>query len=102
MIGDLRPYQAEVFDSIARSIASRSGLTLSVEIARQGGKNELSAHVEMSTLIAQMSQPRNIIKCSPTFLPQAVISMNRLKDHLDSVGFAGLWSSQRGYIVRLG
>ncbi len=102
MIGYLRPYQAEVLKAIARSIALRDGLTLSVEIARQGGKNELSAHVEMSTLIAQMFQPRNIIKCSPTFAPQAAISMNRLKDHLDQAGFGRMWTSERGYIIRLG
>ncbi len=102
MIGSLRPYQAEVFDSIARSIALIQGLTLSVEIARQGGKNELSAHVEMSALAVQASKARNIIKCSPTFEPQAVISMTRLKDHLDHAGFGGLWSSEHGYIIRLG
>jgi hypothetical protein len=48
MIGELRAYQAEVFDAIARSVSLREGLTLSVEIARQGGKNELSAYVDPS------------------------------------------------------
>ena len=56
MLTELRPYQAEVFDAIARSVSLREGLTLSVEIARQGGKNELSAHLEMSTLAAQRAQ----------------------------------------------
>ena len=36
------------------------------------------------------------------FVPQAVISMTRLKDHLDHGGFAGMWTSERGYIVRVG
>ena len=39
----LRPYQAEIARAIIDSIQRNLGLTFSVEIARQGGKNELSA-----------------------------------------------------------
>jgi len=43
----LRPYQQEVAKAVLASIQEAKGLTLSVEIARQGGKNELSAHLEV-------------------------------------------------------
>jgi len=42
------------------------------------------------------------VKCSPTFKPQTVISMARLKDRLNDAGFNGLWRSELGYIIRLG
>ncbi len=99
---ELRPYQLDVFNAVADSVARRKGLSFSVEIARQGGKNELSAHLELSVLAAQSCFARNIVKCSPTFQPQAFISMTRLKDCLNDQGFAGLWTTERGYIVRLG
>ncbi len=41
--GALRPYQAEVTRAIARSIKTAAGATFSVMMARQMGKNELSA-----------------------------------------------------------
>jgi hypothetical protein len=74
----------------------------SVEIARQGGKNELSAQLELLLLTLFMAEPKNLVKCSPTFKPQTVISMMRLKDRLNDAGFGGIWTSELGYIVRLG
>jgi hypothetical protein len=78
------------------------GLTFSVEIARQGGKNELSAHLEVLLLTLYMARGGNIVKCSPTFKPQTVISMERLKQRLDDFGFDGIYRPQMGYIVQLG
>ncbi|MDI6814487.1 MAG: hypothetical protein QMC90_00140, partial [Dehalococcoidales bacterium] len=46
--------------------------------------------------------PQNLVKCSPTFKPQTVISMMRLKDRLNDAGFAGIWVAELGYIIRLG
>jgi len=73
-----------------------------VEIARQGGKNELSAQLEVLLLTLYAGASRNLIKCSPTFKPQTVISMTRLKDRLNDAGFAGIWVPEMGYIIRLG
>ena len=73
-----------------------------MEIARQGGKNELSAQLELLLLTIYMIEPQNLIKCSPTFKPQAVISMARLKDRLNDAGFNGIWTSELGYIIKLG
>jgi hypothetical protein len=98
----LRPYQREVALAILDSVFGRKGLTFSVEIARQGGKNELSAQLELLLLTLYMAESRNLVKCSPTFKPQTVISLTRLKDRLNDAGFAGIWVSELGYIIRLG
>ena len=101
-INRLYPYQREVALAVLDSIFGRKGLTFSVEIARQGGKNELSAQLELLLLTLYLAEPWNLVKCSPTFKPQTVISMLRLKDRLNDAGFADIWTSELGYIVRLG
>ncbi len=98
----LRPYQREVAVAILDSVFGGKGLTFSVEMARQGGKNELSAQLELLLLTLHMAEPKNLIKCSPTFKPQTVISMMRLKDRLNDAGFDGIWTAELGYIVKLG
>jgi hypothetical protein len=102
LINRLRPYQREVALAILDSVFNRKGLTFSVEIARQGGKNELSAQLELLLLTLYMAQNKNLVKCAPTFKPQTVISMMRLKDRLNDAGFSGIWQSELGYIIRLG
>ena len=98
----LRPYQQEVALAILDSVFGKKGLTFSVEMARQGGKNELSAQLELLLLTLYMVEPKNLVKCSPTFKPQTVISMMRLKDRLNDAGFSGIWVAELGYIIRLG
>jgi hypothetical protein len=98
----LRPYQLEVARAAMDSVQKGKGLTFSVEIARQGGKNELSAHLEVLLLTLYIARGGNIIKCSPTFKPQTVISIERLKQRLDDFGFDGIYRPQMGYIVQLG
>ena len=98
----LRPYQQEVAKAVLDSIRSQKGLTLSVEMARQGGKNELSAHLELLLLTLYMAQGGSIVKCSPTFKPQTIISMQRLKDRLEEFGFDTIYHTSMGYIIQLG
>ena len=98
----LRPYQREAALAILNSVFDRKGLTFSVEIARQGGKNELSAQIELLLLTLSINQPENLVKCSPTFKPQSVVSMSRLKERLNDAGFGRTWKSELGYIIRLG
>ncbi len=74
----MRPYQHKAYSAIRRSIRERLGHTITVEIARQGGKNELSAYTEASLLSAAVRQGGEIIKTAPTFDPQLRISMHRL------------------------
>jgi len=98
----LRPYQIEVGKAILDSVMNRKGLTFSVEMARQGGKNELSAQLEVLLLTLFMGTGGNAIKCSPTFKPQTMVSMIRLKERLNDAGYARFWVPELGYMVRLG
>jgi len=98
----LRPYQQEVAKAVLDSIQGSNGRTLSVEIARQGGKNELSAHLELLLLTLYMAKGGNLVKCSPTFKPQTIVSIQRLKDRLDEFGFDGVYRTEMGYIITLG
>ncbi|MEW6143161.1 MAG: hypothetical protein AB1597_08460 [Chloroflexota bacterium] len=98
----LRPYQLEIVRAVARSVLDKRGTAFTVEIARQGGKNEISAHLEVLLLTMFMVKGGSSVKCSPTFKPQTVISISRLKQRLDDFGFDGIWQSEQGYIIRLG
>ena len=98
----LRPYQVEVGRAILKSVLERRGLTFTVEMARQGGKNELSAQLELLLLTLFMAQGGNLIKAAPTFVPQLLHSILRLKDRLNDAGYTGLWSPETGNTIRVG
>ncbi len=97
-----RPYQLEIGRAVMESVARGKGLTFTVEIARQGGKNELSAQLGTLLLTMNYADGGNMIKAAPTFLPQALISMNRLKERLDDAGYRGHWYTEAGNAVVLG
>ncbi|MDA0270364.1 MAG: hypothetical protein O2919_04975 [Chloroflexi bacterium] len=86
----LRPYQAEIARAILGRVASRAGGSISVEIARQGGKNELSAQVELATLVAHTEAGGALVKCAPTLTPQARISLERLTSRATAAGLGRL------------
>ena len=96
----LRPYQEEISLAVMRSFMAREGLTFCVEIARQGGKNTLSADLELQILLLSADKPLNLVKCSPTFKPQTVVSMQRLKERLNE-SFSGRWKTEHGYILKV-
>ena len=100
----LRPYQREIALAVLDSVFGRKGLTFSVEIARQGGKNELSAQIELLLLTLHIAEARNLVKCSPTFKPQTVISMMRLRDRLNEpdlpVSGQVNWATSSGWATR--
>lgn len=98
----LRPYQRAIGRAVLDSVLARRGDTLTVEIARQGGKNELSAQLEVLLLTMHLAAGGNGVKCAPTFVPQAAISMDRLTARLNDAGFGGRWAVEHGYAVRLG
>jgi hypothetical protein len=95
----LRPYQEHAARAVMRSVLRRDGRTITVQIARQGGKNELSAQLEMF-LLAMLGDRGDIIKCAPTFHPQLLISIRRLLHRLQQAGVPGA-SAGRGE-VRVG
>ncbi|HWQ27972.1 MAG TPA: hypothetical protein VNN12_03010 [Dehalococcoidia bacterium] len=98
----LRPYQTEALRAIAESVRGRKGLSFSVEIARQGGKNELSAQLELLLLATRAGRAVDSVKAAPTFSPQARLSMRRLWQRIEQAGLAALASREAGHIVRLG
>ena len=97
---DLRPYQLEIANAVLRSAANRDGMTFSVMIARQGGKNETSAWVEAATLMYSARSGGSAIKAAPTFHPQALISISRLREALRR--FHMPYAFTHGHILSLG
>ena len=71
-------------------------------MARQAGKNELSAQLEAYLLNLFQRAGGNIIKCAPTFKPQIVNSKLRLEQVLNNRLNAGQWKPGYGYMVKLG
>ena len=102
MLPPLRPYQIEVGRAVLDSVLRRRGLTFTVEIARQGGKNELSAQLEVLLLTMSLLRGGTGVKCAPTFVPQTAISMDRLKARLNDAGYGRRWRTEHGYVIRLG
>ena len=96
---DLRPYQQEIAAAVIDSVRHRKGLSFSVMIARQGGKNELSARIEAHLLTAFSQVGGAAIKAAPTFDPQVNISISRLQQVLDSACLAPYYS-KRGRTFR--
>ena len=82
----LRPYPATIANAIVARALRRDGGSLSVEIARQGGKNELSARAELALLLVRHAAGGTIVKCAPTLVPQARISLARLRDRAQEAG----------------
>jgi len=98
----LRPYQAEAGRAILDSVQRGLGLSFSVEIARQGGKNELSAHIEAFLLASNCHRDLSTVKCAPTFEPQGRISLARLRSRLLEARLAPVVTVEAGHIVRVG
>jgi len=91
------PYQEMVGQAIIDSILEKKGLTITVMMARQSGKNEISAIVE-SYLLACM-ESGTLIKSAPTFKPQIINSRLRLLSMLENPLTAGrVWRSF-GYMI---
>ena len=92
----LRRYQRVPATAIIKSAAARDGLRFAVMMARQAGKNEMSAEIEAALLAANAAHPRTGVKCAPTEDPQARISRARLGDALSRLGVR--FSSERKYV----
>jgi hypothetical protein len=98
----LRPYQLEPARAILDSVLHHKGLTFTVMMARQAGKNELSAQLELYLLNLFQRAGGNIVKCAPTFKPQIINSKLRLEHALNNRWNSRQWESGYGYMVSLG
>lgn len=95
----LYPYQQQVAEAILASICGGHGRIFTVMMARQSGKNQLSAVLE-AFLLACMPQG-TIVKAAPTFNPQITNSRLRLLSLLDTPATRErIWQSQ-GHIIGL-
>jgi hypothetical protein len=80
----LYPYQAEVAVAILTSIVEGRGRIFTVMMARQSGKNQLSAVLE-AFLLTHLAEG-TIVKAAPTYAPQITHSRLRLLTMLDAPG----------------
>ena len=95
----LYPYQCEVAEAIVESIAHGDGRVFTVMMARQSGKNQLSAILEAYLLTCM--KHGTIVKAAPTFSPQITNSRLRLLSMLDApLTRERVWQSQ-GHIIGL-
>ena len=82
----LRPYQLKVARAIVADVLARqrhriqSGGLWTVMMARQMGKNEVSAVIEAYLLTRHAQHGGTIIKAAPTWQPQGVTSFTRLRE----------------------
>ena len=99
----LRPYQAEITRVIAGSIMRREGRIFTVLLARQMGKNEMSAQLEAYLLALYARRGGSIVKAAPSFKPQVINSILRLRETLESNPLTrGRSRPAYGYMQRLG
>lgn len=98
----LRPYQAEAGRAIVDSVLNRRGLTFTVVMARQAGKNELSAQMELFLLLKNARRSVEGIKAAPTFIPQGYGSLRRLWSRVQESGLEGMARREGAQAVRLG
>ena len=98
----LRPYQCLPGRAIVDSALNRRGLSFTVVMARQAGKNELSAHVELFLLAKNTLRSLDGVKCAPTFDPQGRISLRRLWSCIAEAGLEPLAAREDGHSIRLG
>ena len=85
----LRPYQARAMRAILQRIDGASDSargSIVVEVARQDGKNELSAQLELLLLLARSSRGGSLVKRAPTLVPQARLSRDRLLQRARDAG----------------
>ncbi len=102
----LRSYQLEAARAILASIQRRDGAIFTIMMARQMGKNELSAQIEAWLLRLLQAEGASLIKASPTLRPQGLLSKQRLLEVLGALRQndpAGLtWREREGHIIQIG
>ncbi len=99
----LRAYQLEPARAIVDSVLNHRGLTFAIMFPRQSGKNETQAQLEAYLLnLFQRIPGAQIVKASPTYRPQTINSLMRLKTMLDNAWNLGQAVTEQDYIIRLG
>jgi hypothetical protein len=98
----LRPYQLAAARAILTSITQGAGEIFVVMMARQMGKNELSAQLEAWLLDQHAFTGGTIVKAAPTFRPQLHVSLARLGATLHHRRYEGVVRRSHGYRISVG
>jgi len=99
----LRPYQVECARAVVRSVVRAEGKTITVMVARQMGKNETSAQIEAYLLALYARHGGSVVKAAPSFKPQIINSILRLKETLRASPLTHERSNPAfGYMLQLG
>ncbi len=96
----LYSYQLEVARAIIRSVFKRDGMTFVIIFSRQSGKDEVLAVIILFLMVRFIELGIDIVCAQPTFKPQTVNAMERLRKR--GVIFGRRLSRSAGYIMRLG
>jgi hypothetical protein len=100
---ELRAYQVEVARAIIEDIQAGRASTIVVIFPRQSGKNELQAQIETYLLVRYCYQAGEMIKVSPTWRPQSLNAMHRLRRVLKGNLFSKhRFRSEAGFIFKVG
>jgi terminase large subunit-like protein len=97
----LRPYQSLIALAVKDSIIHKKGLTFVVILPRQSGKNEVQRHIFGWLLCRAAEIGGTIVSVAPTFKPQTINAMERMRLTLDAnIATRGQWHSSAGFIFR--
>ena len=93
----------EIARAVKDSVIHQRGLTFVVILPRQSGKNELQAHLFSWLLFRYFNVGGSIVSVSPTFKPQTLNNMQRVRRSLSAcVGSRDDWHSTNGFEYTLG
>lgn len=95
----LRPYQLEAAQAITRSVFARDGRSFVILFARQSGKDEMLAIVIIYLLMRLFEISASMVCVQPTFKPQTINAMERLKARTSRPFFHNIRRTA-GYIFR--
>jgi len=96
----LYPYQQEAASAIVNSVFNRDGMTFVIIFCRQSGKDETLAVVFLFLMSRFIEWGIDIVCAQPTFKPQTINAMERLKKR--GANFGRRLARTAGYIMRLG
>lgn len=96
----LYPYQLEAAEAIIKSVYERDGKTFVIIFSRQSGKDELFANIFLFLLARFYDWGCDIVCAQPTFKPQTINAMERLRKRGTVLGRN--LSRTAGYIIRMG
>ncbi len=96
----LYSYQREAANAIIKSVIQQDGKTFVLIFSRQSGKDEVLANIFLFLMFRCIEQGINIVCAQPTFKPQTINAMERLRSR--GINFGHQLKRTAGYIIRLG